>query len=190
MRSDDVQPSCDPWRRTLPALLAGGALAALVACDGDGDDAPPTQRVDFRSVVVFGNGLGGVGTCAPAIPLSGDGRPPHLGTRFTNNAESPRAWVEKVTAQLGLPLVPSELGFAGRPTVCDAARIAALTGDAVTTGSSLWCNATPGSPLNGLRAGADPDRFLFADFIHRTHAGRRAFAQGVMQALRDQGWVR
>jgi len=86
---------------------------------------------------------------------------------------------------------PARFGLLDASTpICDAGRIAVLTGGAVTTGSSLWRKSTPGSPLNGLRPGTDSDRFLFADFIHPTTGGHRAFAQGVMQGLRDQGWMR
>ena len=48
-------------------------------------------------------------------------------------------------------------------------RSALITGGAVTDGSSLFCNATPGAPFNGLRAGADVNTWQFADGVHPTH---------------------
>ena len=53
-------------------------------------------------------------------------------------------------------LNPAKYGFVNNTVpACDATKIAAITGGAVTDGSSLFCNANPGAPFNGLRDGAD-----------------------------------
>lgn len=372
----------------LPALLGG-----LAACGG-GDEPPqaPNTRGDFRSVVVFGDSLSDVGTYAPATSLAGNGEPPYLGSRFTNNAAGSTVWVENIARSLGLQITPAELGFAGvsrpcpsadasctgyaqggarvsdpegfgkafgfltvpanrqvaqhlarfggfsardlvlvavgnndallafeahaalasatatevtagrlspaeaearlaadraqalaamgraagelatlvrgqilgkggvyvavlnlpdasltpygqafpaalrpvlvalieafnqsldaglagqpvaridalgyfrataadparhgfvdnRTPVCDAQKIAALTQGRVSTGNSLFCNTTPGAPFNTLREGTDPERYQFADFIHPSTGGHRAFSQEVLMRLRALGWI-
>jgi phospholipase/lecithinase/hemolysin len=72
---------------------------------------------------------------------------------------------------------------------CDAAKIAAITGGAVTEGSSLFCNATPGAPFNGLRDGADVQRWLFADGVHPTIGGHKATSEEFAKALAAFGWI-
>ena len=61
---------------------------------------------------------------------------------------------------------------AGRPAIRRRSRPS--RGGAVTDGTSLFCNATPGVPYNGLRAGADVDTWLFADSVHPTTGGHKA----------------
>jgi phospholipase/lecithinase/hemolysin len=85
---------------------------------------------------------------------------------------------------------PAGFGFVDIVTpVCSAAAIAALTGGAVTDGSSLFCNATPGAPYNTLAAGADIDNWLFADGVHPTRGGHAAIAAQVLDELRAFGWI-
>ncbi len=72
---------------------------------------------------------------------------------------------------------------------CDAAKIAAITGGAVTDGTSLFCNATPGVPFNGLRDGADVQRWLFADGVHPTTGGHKATSDEFAKALAAFGWI-
>ena len=72
---------------------------------------------------------------------------------------------------------------------CDAVKIAAITGGRVTDGSSLFCNATPGVPFNGLRAGADSNTWAFADGVHPTTAGHRIFADVAFEQLKAYGWL-
>ena len=85
---------------------------------------------------------------------------------------------------------PTGFGFVDTVTpVCSAAAIEALTGGAVTDGSSLFCNATPGAPYNTLAAGADIDNWLFADGVHPTRGGHAAIAAQVLDELRAFGWI-
>ncbi len=72
---------------------------------------------------------------------------------------------------------------------CDAAKIAAITGGAVTDGTSLFCNATPGVPFNGLRDGADVQSWLFADGVHPTTGGHKATSDEFAKALAAFGWI-
>lgn len=72
---------------------------------------------------------------------------------------------------------------------CDAAKISAITRGAVTDGSSLFCNATPGAPYNGIRDGADVLSWQFADGVHPTTGGHRIIGDYVTQQLRAFGWI-
>jgi len=59
----------------------------------------------------------------------------------------------------------------------------------VTDGFALFCNATPSSPLNGLRAGADVDTWFFADGNHPSTGGYRALSDEVLKQLKAFGWI-
>ena len=85
---------------------------------------------------------------------------------------------------------PSKYGIVNNsvPT-CDAAKIQAITGGAVTDGSSLFCNSTPGVPFNGLRTGADVNTWQFADGVHPTAGGHKIISDYVLQQLRAFGWI-
>jgi outer membrane lipase/esterase len=84
---------------------------------------------------------------------------------------------------------PGKYGFTNIAVpACDAAKIAAITGGAVTDGSSLFCNATPGAPFNGLRDGADVDTWQFADGVHPTRGGHRLISDVALQELQAYGW--
>lgn len=72
---------------------------------------------------------------------------------------------------------------------CDAAKIAAITSGRVTDGSSLFCNATPGVPFNGLRTGADVNTWQFADGVHPTTGGHKVFSDEMLKLLRGYGWL-
>jgi outer membrane lipase/esterase len=72
---------------------------------------------------------------------------------------------------------------------CDAAAISAITGGAVTDGSSLFCNSTVGAPYYGLRAGADPTTWQFADGVHPTTGGHKIFSDAVVTQLQAAGWL-
>lgn len=86
---------------------------------------------------------------------------------------------------------PQRAGIANATqAACDPQRIALLTAGRVTDGSSLFCNSTPGSPLNGLRSGADPQTWLFADSVHPTTRGHELFSDAVEAQLRAFGWIR
>jgi outer membrane lipase/esterase len=73
--------------------------------------------------------------------------------------------------------------------VCDATKIAAITGGAVTDGSSLFCNSTVGAPYNGTRANVDLATSQFADGVHPTPAGHKIISDYVTQQLRAFGWI-
>lgn len=85
---------------------------------------------------------------------------------------------------------PSRYGLTNNtvPT-CDAAKISAITGGAVTDGSSLFCNSTPGAPYNGIRTGADVNTWQFADGVHPTPGGHKVISDYVTQQLRSFGWI-
>jgi outer membrane lipase/esterase len=72
---------------------------------------------------------------------------------------------------------------------CDAAKIGAVTAGRVTDGSSLFCNATPGAPYNGLRAGADVNTWQFADSVHPTTGGHKILSDAFGAQLRSFGWL-
>ena len=72
---------------------------------------------------------------------------------------------------------------------CDATKIAAITGGAVTDGSSLFCNATPGAPFNGIRAGADINTWQFADGVHPTTGGHKVISNEAVKILKTFGWI-
>jgi phospholipase/lecithinase/hemolysin len=82
------------------------------------------------------------------------------------------------------------LGFVNTTTpACDATKISAITGGAVTDGSSLFCNATPGAPYNGLVAGADVNTWFFADSVHPTTGAHKAIADAFLAQLQSFGWI-
>jgi len=85
---------------------------------------------------------------------------------------------------------PAKYGFVNNTVpACDAAKISAITGGAVTDGSSLFCNATPGAPYNGLRTGADVTTWQFADSVHPTTGGHKIISDYVTLQLRAFGWI-
>lgn len=85
---------------------------------------------------------------------------------------------------------PSKYGITnGTVPACDDAKISALTGVPLANVNSLLCNATPGFPLNGLRAGADVNTWQFADGVHPTTGGHKLISDFVLQALRASGWI-
>jgi phospholipase/lecithinase/hemolysin len=87
-------------------------------------------------------------------------------------------------------LNPGKYGFTNNTVpACDAAKIAAITGGAVTNGTSLFCNATPGAPFNGLRDGADIDTWQFADDLHPTTRGQKLISDTALESLRSYGWI-
>jgi outer membrane lipase/esterase len=87
-------------------------------------------------------------------------------------------------------LNPAAFGIVNNTVpACDAAAISAITGGRITDGSSLFCNSTPGAPFNGLRAGADPLTWQFADSVHPTTRGHQLIAETVLAQLRAFGWL-
>lgn len=102
----------------------------------------------------------------------------------------PVRWVDTMDVFRRILADPAAFGV-GNVTLpaCDAGVISAVTGGQVTDGSSLFCNATPGAPYNGLRAGADPSTWLFADGVHPTTGGHALLASEILAALRSAGWI-
>ena len=85
---------------------------------------------------------------------------------------------------------PARYGFANATVpACDAAKISVITGGAVTSGSSLFCNSTVGAPYYGLRDGADPITWFFADSVHPTTGGHKLLSDTVTQLLTGFGWI-
>jgi outer membrane lipase/esterase len=94
---------------------------------------------------------------------------------------------------------PASFGLTNVTTpACNAQIIAGLTGNRVTDGSSLFCNAAPASvftasglpiSFNGLTPGASASTYLFADGVHPTTGGHKIFADQVFLKLKDFGWV-
>jgi outer membrane lipase/esterase len=72
---------------------------------------------------------------------------------------------------------------------CDATKISAITSGAVTDGSSLFCNSTPGAPYNGLRTGADVTTWFFADSLHPTTGGHKITSDAFAAQLHAFGWI-
>lgn len=85
---------------------------------------------------------------------------------------------------------PAKFGIVNNTIpACDAAKIQAITGGAVTDGSSLFCNATPGAPYNGLRTGADVNTWQFADSVHPTTGGHKIISDTFAAQLKSFGWI-
>lgn len=104
----------------------------------------------------------------------------------------PILWIDANASTKSVIANPAAFGIANTTIpACDAARIATLTNNNVTDGSSLFCNATTGSPLNGLRTApaADPATWLFADAVHPTTGGHLLFSTAVLAQLRAANWI-
>ena len=85
---------------------------------------------------------------------------------------------------------PAKYGIVNNTVpACDPAKISAITGGAVTDGSSLFCNSTPGAPYNGLRTGADVTTWQFADGVHPTTGGHKIISDAFTAQLRSFGWL-
>ena len=84
---------------------------------------------------------------------------------------------------------PAKFGVANLtvPT-CDAAKIAVITGGAITDGSSLFCNSDA-VLWNGIRDGADVNTWLFADGVHPTTKGHKLLSDAVLGQLKAFGWI-
>ena len=102
----------------------------------------------------------------------------------------PVQWIDQNTPGKNVYANPAKYGLVNNtvPT-CDAAKIQALTGGAVSDGSSLFFNGTPGVPYNGLRAGADINTWQFADAVHPTPGGHKIISDYVTSQLKAFGWL-
>jgi phospholipase/lecithinase/hemolysin len=102
----------------------------------------------------------------------------------------PVQWIDAKAIFATVLANPAAYGFTNITVpACDAEKMALLTGGLVTDGFALFCNATPGSPLNGLRAGADPDTRFFADGNHPSTGGFKALSDEVLKQLKAFGWI-
>ena len=87
-------------------------------------------------------------------------------------------------------LDPAKYGIVNNTAVaCDPAKIQVVTGGAVTDGSSLFCNATPGAPYNTLVTGADVNTWQFADSVHPTTGGHKTISDAFAAQLQAFGWI-
>lgn len=104
--------------------------------------------------------------------------------------DQPVQIIDQNAASKTLYANPSTYGIVNNTVpACDATKIAAITGNQVTDGSSLFCNATPGAPYNGLRTGADVNTWFFADSVHPTTGGHKLFSDGITARLQAFGWI-
>ena len=105
-------------------------------------------------------------------------------------ADQPVQWVDQNATGKDVYANPAKYGLVNNTVpACDAAKISAITGGAVTDGSSLFCNGTPGRLYNGLRAGADVTTWQFADGVHPTPGGHKLISDYVSAQLRAFGWL-
>jgi phospholipase/lecithinase/hemolysin len=102
----------------------------------------------------------------------------------------PVQWVDQNGPGKDVYANPAKYGLVNNTVpACDAAKISVITGGAVTDGSSLFCNATPGRPYNGLRTGANVDTWQFADGVHPTRGGHKIISDHVTGQLKAFGWI-
>jgi outer membrane lipase/esterase len=104
----------------------------------------------------------------------------------------PVLWIDANASTKAVMANPSAFGIANTTIpACDATIISAITGGAITDGTSLFCNSTTGAPYNGLRVtpAANVDTWLFADSVHPTVGGHRLFSDAVLAALRAAHWI-
>ena len=102
----------------------------------------------------------------------------------------PVAWVDLEAMIRGVVADPAAYGMANASVpACDAAKMSAITGGKVTDGFALFCNATAGSPLNGIRDGADINTWFFADGNHPTVGGHKLLSDAILEQLQAMGWI-
>lgn len=127
---------------------------------------------------------------------------PVVGTALTTFADTfnlwlregltgqPVQWIDVKTVFADVLANPGAYGIVNATVpACDAQKMAVATGGLVTDGFALFCNATPGSPLNGLRDGADADTWFFADGNHPSTGGHRVLGDAVIKQLKAFGWI-
>jgi phospholipase/lecithinase/hemolysin len=106
--------------------------------------------------------------------------------------DQPVLWIDANASTKAVIANPAAFGIANTTIpACNATKIAAITSNQITDGSSLFCNATPGAPYNGLRTtpAADINTWLFADAVHPTVGGHKLFSDAVLLQLRAAHWI-
>jgi phospholipase/lecithinase/hemolysin len=104
-------------------------------------------------------------------------------------------WIDQNATTKAVAANPASVGFVNYSVpACDADKIKLLTGGAITDGSSLFCNATPGVPApptgyNSLRTGADVNTWAFADGVHPTTGGHKVISDSIRKQLQAAGWI-
>ena len=102
----------------------------------------------------------------------------------------PVQFIDTYTLSKDVYANPAKYGIANNTTpACDVAKINAITGGAVTSGSSLFCNSTPGAPFNGLATGANVNTWQFADSVHPTTGGHKIISDAFTAQLKSFGWL-
>jgi outer membrane lipase/esterase len=85
---------------------------------------------------------------------------------------------------------PATYGFVNITTpACNPVKISAIVGQTLTSGYSLFCNATPGAAYNGLRTGADVNTWQFADDVHPTTGAHKVLSDAFTLQLKSFGWI-
>jgi outer membrane lipase/esterase len=85
---------------------------------------------------------------------------------------------------------PADYGFVNVTAgACDPAKITAVTGGAVTDGSSLFCNGAAGQAFNTLKTGASMTTWAFADGVHPTPGGHKVLSDFVINRMKEVGWI-
>ncbi len=102
----------------------------------------------------------------------------------------PVQWIDLPAVFSDVKANPADYGLLNvTDRACSISTIAAITGGLITDGFSLFCNATPGVPYNGLEAGADPLTWLWADGNHPSTGGHKALSDAVTRQLQAAGWL-
>lgn len=102
----------------------------------------------------------------------------------------PVVWVDLEAMVRGGVADPAGYGVANASVpACDAAKMSAITGGQVTDGFALFCNATTGSPLNGIRDGADVNTWFFADGNHPSVGGHKLVSDALLKQPQAVGWI-
>ena len=102
----------------------------------------------------------------------------------------PVQFIDTYTLSKDVYANPAKYGIANNTTpACDVAKINAITGGAVISGSSLFCNSTPGAPFNGLATGANVNTWQFADSVHPTTGGHKIISDAFTAQLKSFGWL-
>lgn len=105
-------------------------------------------------------------------------------------ANQPVQWVDNFSFFRELSANPSKYGLTNVTTpTCSAAAISVITGGLVTDGTSLFCNATPGVPFNGMASGASATTWAFADAVHPSTGGHKVLSDEFLRLLKSWGWI-